>query len=185
MGLYSFRRADDTSCYANFIGGKDRVKILIPEEFVPHYGASFLKGDLDGYGRVTVKKDGKPVKIDLYGLLAFFNNDGTYENTDDGWADTYNGNNRDRGIRIGCYPVDHAKCKYPLKLVSPSYTGTYEGLDYFSTYDGQQGVRHETLEDLTLNTGNGQYNVGNGDLYITIAEHREKYCKVRKSYERT
>ena len=35
-------------------------------------------------------------------------------------------NNRFKGIDIGCYDKQIDKLKYPLKLVSASYKGTYE-----------------------------------------------------------
>lgn len=43
------------------------------------------------------------------------------------------------GIGIGCYDDQIDKLKYPLKLVSVSYTGTYEDLKGRSYGDPNQG----------------------------------------------
>jgi hypothetical protein len=40
---------------------------------------------------------------------------------------------------IGCYDKDILKLKYPLKLVSPSFKGTYEDLKTCSLGDPDQG----------------------------------------------
>ena len=51
--------------------------------------------------------------------------------------DTYD--NRGLGIDIGCYDKDIFKLKYPLKLVSASFDGTYEDLETCSIGDPNQG----------------------------------------------
>ena len=48
-------------------------------------------------------------------------------------------NNRCKGIEIGCYDRDIDKLKYPLKLVSASYQGTYEDCKMRSYGDPEQG----------------------------------------------
>ena len=52
---------------------------------------------------------------------------------------TYLQNNRCKGIDIGCYDKQIAKLKYPLKLVSASYKGTYEECEMRSYGDPNQG----------------------------------------------
>lgn len=47
--------------------------------------------------------------------------------------------NRCKGIDIGCYNKQIDKLKYPLKLVSASYKGTYEECDMRSYRDPDQG----------------------------------------------
>lgn len=47
--------------------------------------------------------------------------------------------NRCKGIDIGCYDKDIDKLKYPLKLVSASYNGTYEDCENKSYGDPNQG----------------------------------------------
>ena len=39
--------------------------------------------------------------------------------------------NRCKGIEIGCYDKEIDELKYPLKLVSASYKGTYEECDKY------------------------------------------------------
>ena len=52
---------------------------------------------------------------------------------------TYLQSNRCAGIEIGTYKEDIDKLKYPLKLVSASYEGTYEECDGISYTDPDQG----------------------------------------------
>jgi hypothetical protein len=53
--------------------------------------------------------------------------------------DNYTDDNRGLGINVGCYDQDILKLKYPLKLVSASFKGTYEDLDNPSFGDPDQG----------------------------------------------
>ena len=53
--------------------------------------------------------------------------------------DKYTDDNRSIGIEIGCYDSQVHKLKYPLKLVSPTYKGSYEDLDKPSYGDPDQG----------------------------------------------
>ena len=48
-------------------------------------------------------------------------------------------NNRCKGIDIGCYDDQIDRLKYPLKLVSASYKGTYEDCEGKSYGDPNQG----------------------------------------------
>ena len=57
----------------------------------------------------------------------------TYENKQ------YTSYNRNAGISIGCYDKQIDRLKYPLKLVSCSYKGSYEDLDTPSYSDPNQG----------------------------------------------
>lgn len=47
--------------------------------------------------------------------------------------------NRSKGVHIGCYKKDIDKLKYPLKLVSVSFKGTYEECEGKSYTDPKQG----------------------------------------------
>ena len=53
--------------------------------------------------------------------------------------DDYTDNNRGLGIDIVCKDGQLSKLKYPLKLVSVSFCGTYEDLVTFSFDDPDQG----------------------------------------------
>jgi hypothetical protein len=86
---------------------------------------------------------------DLYGILAYWNKcegmifDGDeYPSTMQDILErgnTHEQENRCKGIRIGCYDEQIDKLKYPLKLVSASYKGTYEECDMRSYGDPNQG----------------------------------------------
>lgn len=53
--------------------------------------------------------------------------------------DGHTGHNRSAGITIGCYDKQINELEYPLKLVSASYSGTYEDLATPSYSDPDQG----------------------------------------------
>ena len=55
--------------------------------------------------------------------------------------DEFTDYNRNIGIDIGCYDDQIDKLKYPLKLVSVSFKGSYEDLDNPSYRDPNQGHR--------------------------------------------
>ena len=86
----------------------------------------------------------------MYELLAFWNHEAAeergYELRYDGEEmpmmkeiDQYTFYNRNAGINIGCYDKQIDELKYPLKLVSCSYKGSYEDLDTPSYSDPNQG----------------------------------------------
>ena len=86
--------------------------------------------------------------LDMYGMIAYMNanmpfNTGKigdfYVKTDDGFKDTNLDKNRSLGITLACYEEDHRKIKYPLKLVSVNFKGTYEDCDGYSISDPNQG----------------------------------------------
>lgn len=54
-------------------------------------------------------------------------------------GDTFH--NRQIGIDIACYDNQMRKLKYPLKLVSASFTGTYEECEGISLSDPHQGFK--------------------------------------------
>jgi hypothetical protein len=137
MGSFSWNKADKLTAIENVACGSS-FKFLIPKEF----GGGFIKDKYQDYGYLGTKKNGEP-KYDMYELLAFWNKaegikyKGEFplmkeidEDTDD---------NRGLGIDIGCYDKDIFKLKYPLKLVSASFDGTYEDLETCSTGDPDQG----------------------------------------------
>lgn len=89
---------------------------------------------------------------DLYGLLAWWNKENkgftlNYSspteptNTLDflKFGETHSDENRGKGIDIGCYNYQIDNSKYPLKLVSVSYKGTYEDCKGRSYGDPNQG----------------------------------------------
>ena len=141
MGSFSWLRADKTTKRSNLTAG-DPYKILIPEEF----GGGFIKDTYYDYGYVFYDTDHK---ADLYGILAYWNKcDGMIFDGDEypttmkdilERGNTCLQNNRCKGIKIGCYDEQIDKLKYPLKLVSASYKGTYEECDGRSYGDPEQG----------------------------------------------
>ena len=130
MGSFSWLRADKTTKRNNLVAG-DVYKILIPKEF----GGGYIRDVYFGYGRVFEYDDSKE-PADLYGILAYWNKCEGMVFEGDEYPATMDdiltrGNttcqtNRCNGIDIGCYSHDIDKLKYPLKLVSVSYKGTYE-----------------------------------------------------------
>ena len=143
MGSFSFTRADKVTRRKNLTDG-DVYKILIPEEF----GGGYILDTYYDYGHVFEYDDTRE-NADLYGILAYWNKcDGMifegdkYPSTMKDILERGNTrlqNNRCKGIEIGCYDDDIDKLKYPLKLVSASYTGTYEECDMRSYGDDEQG----------------------------------------------
>lgn len=138
MGSFSWLRADKTTKRSNLTDG-DRYKILIPQEF----GGGFIKDIYYDYGKVF-HYDEKKEDADLYGILAYWNKcdgmiyDGNeYPSTMEDILNRGNTclqSNRCKGIY---FPKD--ELKYPLKLVSVSYKGTYEECDMVSVNDPNQG----------------------------------------------
>lgn len=143
MGSFSWLRADKTTKRSNLTDG-DSYKILIPQEF----GGGFIKDVYYDYGYVFYDTDHE---ADLYGILAYWNKcDGMIFNGEEypstmkdilERGNTCLQNNRCKGIDIGCYDEDIDKLKYPLKLVSASYKGTYEECEGKSYGDPEQGFR--------------------------------------------
>ena len=142
MGCSSWMRADKTTKRNNITDG-DSYKILVPKEF----GGGFIKDHYQGYGQVPW--DTEDNMADLYGILAYWNKcegmiyDGNeYPSTMEdilSRGKTSFQNNRCKGINIGCYDSQIDKLKYPLKLVSASYKGTYEDCKGVSYSDPNQG----------------------------------------------
>lgn len=150
MGCFSWLKADNLTKVANIVEDKP-FKLLIPKEF----GGGFIKDHYQGYGYIGTKPDGSP-KHDMYELLAFWNADAIIPYSNDSTVrsrlkyygnefpllkeiDEHTRHNRSIGIDIGCYDAQMDKLKYPLKLVSASYTGTYEDCDGRSYGDPNQG----------------------------------------------
>ena len=137
MGSFSWNKADELTQIENVAFGSS-FKFLIPKEF----GGGFIKDKYQVYGYLGTKDDGTP-KYDMYEVLAFWNNatglhyDGEFPKMKE--LDKFTDKNRDKGIDIGCYDEEILKLKYPLKLVSASYNGTYEDLRTCSLGDPDQG----------------------------------------------
>ena len=137
MGSFSWNKADKLTAIEN-VAGRTSFKFLIPKEF----GGGFIKDKYQDYGYLGTKENGKP-KYDMYELLAFWNEanglnfDGERPLMKE--IDNYTDENRNKGINIGCYDEEILKLKYPLKLVSASFEGTYEDLETCSLGDPDQG----------------------------------------------
>ena len=145
MGSFSWTRADKTTKRSNLVDG-DSYKILIPKEF----GGGYIKDIYYDYGYVFYYNN-KKEEANLYGILAYWNKcegmifDGDeYPSTMQDILErgrTCYQNNRLKGIDIGCYVNQIDNLKYPLKLVSASYKGTYEECEGRSYTDPEQGFR--------------------------------------------
>lgn len=143
MGSFSWTRADKTTSRKNLTTG-DEYKILIPKEF----GGGFIRDVYYDYGYVF-EYDYTRENADLYGILAYWNKcdgmiyDGEeYPSTMEDILErgkTCFPNNRRKGIAIGCYDEQIDRLKYPLKLVSIEYEGTYEDCKMRSYGDPEQG----------------------------------------------
>jgi hypothetical protein len=137
MGSFSWNKADKLTAIENVAFGTS-FKFLIPKEF----GGEFIKDKYQDYGHLGTKENGEP-KYDMYELLSFWNKveglkyDGDYPLMKE--IDDYTDNNRGLGIDIGCNDGQISKLKYPLKLVSASFYGTYEDLETCSFDDPDQG----------------------------------------------
>lgn len=155
MGSFSWLKADDLTKVSNIAYGKS-FKFLIPKEF----GGGFIRDKYQDYGHLGTKEDGSP-KYDMYELLAFWNieqstnklrYDGEdYEDIEYPMLkeiDEYTRKNRSIGIDIGCYNKEIDKLKFPLKLVSASFNGTYEDLDKPSYKDPNQGFGELSRKNL-------------------------------------
>jgi hypothetical protein len=137
MGSFSWNKADKLTNIEN-VAYDTPFKFLIPKEF----GGGFIKDKYQDYGYLGTKENGEP-KYDMYELLAFWNKaEGLKCNGEHPLMkeiDEHTDDNRGLGIDIGCYDKDILKLKYPLKLVSASFKGTYEDLDTPSLGDPDQG----------------------------------------------
>lgn len=142
MGSFSFTKADRLTKVANIMEDKS-FKMLIPQEF----GGGYIKDHYQGYGRIGLRPDLTP-KYDMYELLAFWNAEGEkremlkfegeYPVMKE--IDENTRFNRAIGIGMGSYENQIDNLRYPLKLVSASYKGTYEECDGVSYFDPLQGM---------------------------------------------
>lgn len=146
MGSFSWLKADEDEIINVPYGYK--FKFLIPKEF----GGGSVIDEYQDYGYLGKKEDCTP-KYDMYELLAFWNSeslegklkfDGHFPVMKE--IDTYTNYNRNIGIGIGCYDKQIDLLKYPLKLVSVNFTGTYEeclGKSYGDPHQGFYPVYKE------------------------------------------
>lgn len=155
MGSFSWLRADKTTKRNNLTDG-DSYKILVPII----YGGGYVKdvyfdyGDINNYKSavyVDAKGNKYPLETtgDLYGVLTYWNKPDMIKRLPHKelpdmlrileHGKTFVQDIRHVGIEMGCYKKDIDKLKYPLKLVSASYNGTYEECDMKSYGDPNQG----------------------------------------------
>lgn len=145
MGSFSWMKADTLTNVANILEGAP-FKCLIPKE----YGGGFIKDHYQDYGYLG--HDNEQREYDMYELLAFWNYDAPYKSgkvldylqfTGEfptmKKIDDYTDDNRIIGIDIGCYDHDVNLLRFPLKLVSCTYKGTYEDCTGRSYSDPEQG----------------------------------------------
>jgi hypothetical protein len=142
MGSFSWLKADSLTRVANIVYDEP-FKMLIPQEF----GGGFIRDWYQDYGRIGTKENLEP-KHDMYELIAFWNReqlnpDQTLQYVGEfppmKQIDEYTDHNRIIGINIGCGTAKIQKLKYPLKLVSYEFEGTYEELTTPSFEDPNQG----------------------------------------------
>lgn len=157
MGSFTWLRADKNISkkeQANICYG-ERIKVLIPNEF----SGGYIKGEYIDYG---LMEEGDGNQYDLYELVAIWNSPEIrkkltelgYQNTnlkavgEEGTIDSKITNIiRSYGIKIACYDGDHAKIKFPLKLVDEETKTTYEDCEYFSIGDPKQGFEEWDWEE--------------------------------------
>jgi hypothetical protein len=136
MGSFSWNKADKLTNIENVAYGSP-FKFLIPKEF-----GGFIKDYYQDYGLLGKKEDGEPM-YDMYEIQALWN--APDEVKYDGELplmkeiDEYTDNNRCVGISLACYDVEILNLKYPLKLTSVSFKGSYEDLKEPSLGDPDQG----------------------------------------------
>lgn len=163
MGEFSFTKADNLTRVGNIVYGQP-FKMLIPKEF----GGGFIQDRYQGYGLLATKETGGP-KYDIHELLAFWNSEQPFSarcvrlasihdetlsaqgavrealrfNGDEFPAmkeiDEHTRFNRSIGIAL--FHDKDISLRYPLKLVSASYRGTYEDCPGQSGIDPNQGLR--------------------------------------------
>lgn len=139
MGSFSWNRADevDVSDVENIVYGRP-FKFLIPKEF----GGGFIIDKYQDYGCLGINED-RNEKHDMYELLAFWNRPDLVKYNGDfnpmKEIDEHTDHNRGIGINIGCGSDEIDKLKYPLKLVSVDFEGTYEDINKPSYGDPDQG----------------------------------------------
>ena len=145
MGSFSWLRADTLTRYGNIYEG-GTFKCLIPKEF----GGGYIKDIYMDYGRIGSKEDGSP-KYDMLELLAIWNADCLTPYTKKIIKEQLKGvdfskplkeidenTEYNRGLTIG---LSIESLKYPLKLVSVGYKGTYEECEGISLEDPEQGCK--------------------------------------------
>ena len=157
MGSFTWLRADKNiseNGQANICYG-EKIKVLIPNEF----GGGSIEGEYLDYGLVE-EADGN--QYDLLELVAIWNSPelkkklaelgyqnvnlkavGEEETLDAKISDII----RSYGIIISCYDEDHAKIKFPLKLVDEKTKVNYENCEYFSIGDPKQGFEEWYWEE--------------------------------------
>jgi len=149
MGSFSWNRADDTDI--ENVAFDSEFKFLIPKKFrTKEFSNGFIKDVYQNYGLLGTKVDGTP-RYDMYELLAFWNSpndvkyDGKFPLLKE--IDKYTDLNRDIGIDIGCYDEQIVKLQFPLKLVSPECTKSYEEIKSPSYGDPDQGFFERQVGD--------------------------------------
>ena len=138
---FSWLRADHATERSNLTKG-DKYKILVPIEF----GGGFIEDTYFDYGYVFY---GTGRDANVYGILAYWNKCEGMEYDGEGYPSTMKDilergktcadRNISNAIDIACYDEQINRLKYPLKLVSLEYEGTYEECDGISYPDPYKG----------------------------------------------
>lgn len=149
MGSFSFIRADVKGS-ANILYG-DVIKLLIPIEF----GGGYIKGTYIDYGRI--EENG--IEYDIYELAGIWNAPKIEKALKKHFSYParkqygYAGNRehitdliRHVGIDFTCYSEDHAKAKYPIRIVGENVETTYEQCYRVSFSDPTQGFKRWSWE---------------------------------------
>lgn len=135
MGTFSWLRADRNTLTANVYEGS-KYKFLIPKAF----GGGSIVDTYKGYGKMTHEG----IEYDMYEILAAWNRPDKIRlakgvGSKMPQISEHTTHNRGIGVDISAYDVHALLLRYPLKLVSPRYKGTYEDCNSPSLGDPDQG----------------------------------------------
>ena len=191
MGSFTWLRADKNISkneQANICYG-EKIKVLIPKEF----GGGHIEGEYLDYGLVE-EADGN--QYDLLELVAIWNSSelrnklaelgyqnvnlkavGEEETLDAKISDII----RNYGITIACYDEDHAKIKFPLKLVDEKTKVNYENCEYFSIGDPKQGFEEWCWEEFDEVM---YYQIENYENYMNELKTKKRYFSEKKCSEK-
>lgn len=184
MGSFSWLKADTLGKTAN-IREDEPYKLLIPKEF----GGGSIKDHYRGYGQLGFNEESGFEQYDIFELLAFWNADEICQAPGEHQGkvirsllqysgdvfpkmkehDQFTVHNRSFGIYL-----DETKCRYPLKLVSASFKGTYEDCLGISIWDPNQGFARLPREKVPRVFWNSQRR----DIAAYLAGQRREAARI-------